>query len=69
MASETTRTAPEERLVNPEVAKAGDESERGQDGVQALVALLGLAAVALDPGGHQVEHLRLQVDGTPLGVP
>ena len=40
----------------------------GEDGVEALVALLGLLAVALDPLGHQVEDLRLEVARPPLGV-
>ena len=40
----------------------------GQHGVEALVPLLGPALVALDPLGHQVEDLRLQVHGPALGV-
>ena len=41
----------------------------GQQGVEALVALLGLPAVPLDPRGHEVEHLRFEVDGATLGLP
>jgi hypothetical protein len=41
----------------------------GEDGVQALVALLGLLAVSLDPLRHQVEDLRLEMARPPLGVP
>ena len=33
------------------------------------VTLLGLAPVALDPLGHQVEHLGFQVHGPALGLP
>ena len=40
-----------------------------EDGVQALVARLGLQAVALDPLRHQVEHLRLEMHRSPLCVP
>ena len=40
----------------------------GEDGVQALVALLGLLAVSLDPLRHEVEHLRLEVARAALGV-
>jgi hypothetical protein len=40
----------------------------GEDGVQALVALLCLSAVPLDPLRHQIEHLRLEMAGPPLGV-
>ena len=36
--------------------------------VEALVALLGLLAVPLDPLRHQVEDLRLEVARSPLGV-
>ena len=35
----------------------------GEHGVEALVALLGLLAVPLDPLGHQVEDLRLPRSG------
>src|SRR5437764_6022391 len=38
----------------------------GEHGIEPLVALLGLTSIALDPLRHEVEHLRLQVDGTPL---
>ena len=41
---------------------------RPEDVVEAAVALLGLAAVALDPLGHQVEDLRFEVDRTALGL-
>jgi hypothetical protein len=41
----------------------------GEDDVQALVALLGRLAVALDPLRHQVEHLRLEMARPPLGIP
>ncbi len=41
----------------------------GEHVVEALVALLGLASVALDPLGHQVEHLGFEVTRPPLGVP
>jgi predicted TIM-barrel fold metal-dependent hydrolase len=37
-----------------------------EDVVQTAVALLGLAAVALDPTGHEVEHLGFQVHGAAL---
>jgi hypothetical protein len=40
----------------------------GEDVVQALVALLGLAAVPLDPLRHQVEDLRFEVARAALGV-
>jgi hypothetical protein len=40
-----------------------------EDGVQAFVTLLGLLAVSLDPLGHQVEHLGLEMARTALGVP
>ena len=40
----------------------------GEDGIEALVALLGLLAVSLDPLRHQVEDLRLEVARSPLGV-
>ena len=40
--------------------------ELGQHRVEALVALFCPSAIALDPGGHQVEHLRFQVDGSGL---
>jgi hypothetical protein len=40
-----------------------------EDVVEAAVALLGLAPVALDPRGHQVEHLRLQVHRAALRLP
>jgi hypothetical protein len=39
-----------------------------QDVVETAVALLGLSPVALDPRGHEVEDLGLQVHRTPLGV-
>ena len=42
---------------------------RPEDVVEAAVALLGLAAVALDPLGHQVEDLRFEVHRAALGVP
>ena len=38
-----------------------------QDGVQPAVALLGLPAVTLDPRGHQVEDLRLQMHRAAVG--
>jgi len=41
----------------------------GEDGVEALVALLGSLAVALDPLRHQVEDLRLEMARPPLRVP
>ena len=41
----------------------------GEDGIEALEALLGLSAVALDPLGHQVEHLCFQVHRAALGLP
>ncbi len=47
----------------------GVVGRRGQDVVEAPVALLGLAAVALDPRRHQVEDLRLQVHRPALGLP
>ena len=40
----------------------------GQDGVEAVVALLGLLAVPLDPLRHQVEDLRFEMARPPLGV-
>ena len=40
----------------------------GQHGVQPAEALLRLAPVALDPLGHQVEHLGFQVTGPTLRV-
>ena len=43
-------------------------SHLGEDRVQTLVALLRLMAVALDPLGHQVEDLRLEVARSPLRV-
>ncbi len=39
-----------------------------KDPVEAPVALLRLAAVALDPFGHEVEHLCFEVNGAALGV-
>ena len=39
-----------------------------QQGVEAAVPLLGLALVALDPFGHQVEDLRFEMHGTALRV-
>ena len=40
----------------------------GQDGVEAVVAFLGLLAVPLDPFRHQVEDLRFEMTRPPLGV-
>ena len=40
----------------------------GEHGVQAAVALLGGAPVALDPARHQLQHLGFQVHRPPLGV-
>ena len=40
----------------------------GQYGVEAVVTLLGLLAVPLDPLRHQVEDLRFEMTRTPLGV-
>ena len=40
-----------------------------QDVVEPAVALLGLAPVALDPLGHQVEDLRFEVHRAALGLP
>src|SRR5690606_16738134 len=42
---------------------------RREDGVEAPVALLRLPAVSLDPLGHEVEDLRLQVDRVPPRPP
>src|SRR5262249_9026042 len=39
-----------------------------EDVVEAAVALLDLAPVALDPCGHEVEDLRFEVNGAALGV-
>ncbi len=41
---------------------------RPEDLVEAAAALLGLPAVPLDPLGHEVEDLRLEVHGASLGV-
>ena len=38
------------------------------DLLEALEPRLGLASVPLDPSGHQVEHLRLEMNRTALGV-
>ena len=49
----------------------GDElvaAHLGQDGVETVVALLGLLPVPLDPLRHQVEDLRLEMARPPLGV-
>src|SRR5260221_11467318 len=43
-------------------------AQLGQDGVETVVALLGLSAVPLDPLGHQVEDLRFEMARPPLGV-
>ena len=40
----------------------------GEDRVQALVALLSLSAIPLDPLRHQVEDLRFEMTRSPLGV-
>lgn len=40
----------------------------GQDRIEAVVALLSLLAVALDPLGHQIKDLSLQVARAPLGI-
>jgi hypothetical protein len=41
----------------------------GQDGVQAAVTVLRLLSIAVDPAGHQLEHLGFQVPGAALRVP
>jgi len=41
----------------------------GEHGVQALIALLGLSAVPLDPLRHQIEDLRLEMARATLGIP
>jgi hypothetical protein len=40
----------------------------GEDGIESLVALLGLEAVALDPLRHEVEDLCLEVARAALRV-
>ncbi len=43
--------------------------DRLQEIVETAVTLLGLAAVALDPLRHEVEHLRLEMRRAALSVP
>ena len=54
------------------VRVGGSGSASGRQGRQHVVepgvALLGRTPVALDPGGHEVEHLGLEVDGPALRV-
>ena len=45
------------------------DADAVEHGVEAAEPLLRLAAVALDPSGHEVEHLGLEVAGPSLGVP
>src|SRR5262245_25765794 len=44
----------------------GVVGHRTKDLVEAAVALLGLPAVPLDPLGHQIEHLRFEMDRATL---
>ena len=50
------------------VVRIGAVGHRPEEVVEAAIALLGLAAVALDPFGHQVEDLRFEVHRPALGV-
>jgi hypothetical protein len=43
-------------------------AQLGEHGVQALVGVVGLSAVPIDPRRHQVEDLCPEAARSPLGV-
>jgi hypothetical protein len=53
----------------PGVMGGSGVRHRAQDVVETAVALLGLPPVTLDPLGHQLEDIRLEVHRAALGLP
>jgi len=50
------------------MSSGSTQALKTRSGGEAAESLLGLPAIALDPGSHEIEHLCLEVSRPALGI-